>query len=224
MLAPTFDTVGIIARTVADVAEVFAVYQPAVLDAKPISSLRFIDALEYRTDLSGPQVCGAIDAALGKLLAAGAVRSQRPLPPLIEKVPEVWDTIAAYEASAVVPPLVARVSGCPRMEKLIEKGRQIDIAAYREARALRMQIIAELESLLAECDALVLPTAGEVPMFGSMGDAHFLRPWTLGGFPSLSIPVGVDAAGLPIGMQLVAKRGDDLKLVALALWVEAQLA
>ena len=69
MLSPTFDTVGIIARTVADVADVFAVYQPDVQDAPAPEAPRLIDALEYRTDLSGPQVCAVIDAALGKLTA-----------------------------------------------------------------------------------------------------------------------------------------------------------
>ena len=57
-----------------------------------------------------------------------------------------------------------------------------------------------------------------------MGDAHFLRPGSVGGFPAISIPVGFDAAGMPIGMQLVAKRGNDAKLIALARWAEARVA
>ncbi|MGH7715233.1 MAG: amidase family protein, partial [Vulcanimicrobiaceae bacterium] len=146
------------------------------------------------------------------------------LPPVVEKVEALWRRIAAYEASAILPPLLARVSGYERMEKLIADGGQIDFAAYREARVMRAQIVAELETLLAQCDALVLPSAGEVPKFGSMGDAHFLRPWSLGGFPAISIPVGTDTEGMPIGMQLVAKRGDDVKLIALARWAEAQIA
>ena len=93
-----------------------------------------------------------------------------------------------------------------------------------ERRAERSQIVGELGALLAECDAVVLPSAGEVPNFGSMGDAHFLRPWSLGGFPSISIPVGFDDARMPIGMQIVAKHGNDFALLALARWAEAKLA
>lgn len=224
MLAPTFDTVGIIARTVADVSDVFAVYQPDVHDAPEPTKPRLFDALDYRVDLSGPQVCRAIETALRNLSAAGAIRTKQALPPSVEKVERLWHDIAAYEASATLPPLVEGVPGYPRVESLIADGRRIDAAGYRNALALRARITAELEAHLAECDAVVMPSAGEVPKFGSMGDAHFLRPWSLGGFPSISIPVGFDASGLPIGMQLVAKRGDDSQLIALARWAETHVA
>jgi Asp-tRNA(Asn)/Glu-tRNA(Gln) amidotransferase A subunit family amidase len=224
MLAPTFDTVGIIARTVSDAVEVFEVFAPGALDAAAPSTPRIIDALDYRTDLSGPQVCAAIDRALGVLAGAGATRTKRALPSLVERAEENWHAIAAYEASAVLPPLVESVSGYPRIEKLIADGQLQDAVCYRRARELRSQIVGELGNVLSECDAVVLPAAGEVPKFGAMGDAHFLRTWSLGGFPSISIPVGFDAAGMPIGMQIVAKHGDDLALLALARWAEAKLA
>jgi Asp-tRNA(Asn)/Glu-tRNA(Gln) amidotransferase A subunit family amidase len=195
-----------------------------VHDAPEPTKPRLFDALDYSVDLSGPQVCRAIETALRNLSAAGAMRTQHSLPPSVEKVEQLWHDIAAYEASATLPPLVEGVSGYPRVESLIADGRRIDAAGYRNALALRAQITAELEALLAECDAVVMPAAGEVPKFGSMGDAHFLRPWSLGGFPSITIPVGFDASGLPMGMQLVAKRGDDAKLVALACWSETHLA
>ncbi len=223
MLAPTFDTIGIIARTASDVAEVFAAFYPGALDAAPLRAARIIDALDYRTDISGPQVCAAIDRALETLVAAGATRVKRALPSTVEQVEENWHAIAAYEASAVLPPLVEQVTGYPRVEKLLVEGLAIDAACYRKARDVRSQIVGELAALLNEGDVVALPTAGEVPKFGSMGDAHFLRPWSLGGFPSISIPVGFDTTGLPIGMQLVAKRGDDLMLLAIARWAENQL-
>ncbi len=224
MLAPTFDTVGIIARTASDASEVFEIFAPGALDVASPRGPRIIDALGYRTDLSGPQVCAAIDRALGVLVAAGATRIERSLPSLVESVEENWHAIAAYEASAVLPPLVQRVSGYARAEKLLADGRLQDAVCYRKARELRSQIVGELGALLAECDAVVLPSAGEVPNFGSMGDAHFLRPWSLGGFPSISIPVGFDDARMPIGMQIVAKHGNDFALLALARWAEAKLA
>ena len=224
MLAPTFDTVGIIARTAGDAAEVFDVFVPGALDAQPERAPHLVDALDYRTDLSGPQVCAAIDRALSVLAAAGATRTKHALPSLVERVEENWHAIAAYEAAAVLPPLIERLKGYPRVEKLIAEGRQLDAVCYRKARELRSRIVDELGKLLSECDAVVLPAAGEVPKFGAMGNAHFLRPWSLGGFPSISIPVGFDAAGMPIGMQIVARRGGDCGLLALARWAEAKLA
>ena len=224
MLAPTFDTVGIIARTASDLAEVFAVYYPGALEVAPPRTPRILDALAYRTDISGPQVCAAVDRALQTLVNAGATRTTRALPAVVEHVEENWRAIAAYEASAVLPPLTRGLTGYPRAEKLIAEGRAQDADCYRKARDVRSRIVGELAALLSEGDVVALPAAGEVPAFGSMGDAHFLRPWSLGGFPSISIPVGFDTTGLPIGMQLVAKRGDDLMLLALARWAENQLA
>ena len=224
MLAPTFDTVGIIARTVSDVLDVFDVYRPDVLGEIAPQAPRVIDALEYRTDISGPHVCAAIDRVLETLAGAGVIRTKRTLPPVVEHVENNWRDIAAYEASAVLPPIVQGVSGFPRIEKLVAQGHQMDAACYREARRLRSEIVVELGTLLSECDFVVLPSAGEVPKFGAMGDAHFLRVWSLGGFPSISIPVGFDATGLPIGMQIVANRFDDQRLLAFARWTEAKIA
>ena len=45
-------------------------------------------------------------------------------------------------------------------------------------------------------------------------------PWSLVGFPAISVPCGVDAQGLPIGVQLVAPPHHEATLVTVAAAVE----
>ena len=47
--------------------------------------------------------------------------------------------------------------------------------------------------------------------------------WTLLQIPCVTIPHSTGAGGLPVGIQLVARRGDDRRLLALAKWVQARL-
>jgi Asp-tRNA(Asn)/Glu-tRNA(Gln) amidotransferase A subunit family amidase len=54
-------------------------------------------------------------------------------------------------------------------------------------------------------------------------DPRFCTLGTLAGAPAIAIPNGRGPAGLPIGLQLVGRRGDDARLLATASWVEATL-
>ena len=55
------------------------------------------------------------------------------------------------------------------------------------------------------------------------GDPLFNRPWQLLGCPCITLPGGLDTTGLPLGLQLVARPGDDARLFAAAAWVEGML-
>lgn len=46
---------------------------------------------------------------------------------------------------------------------------------------------------------------------------------TLAGHPSISIPCGTDAEGLPFGLQIVGRRHDDLRLLSIAAAIEAAI-
>jgi amidase len=51
----------------------------------------------------------------------------------------------------------------------------------------------------------------------------FAAPWNLAGWPALSLPAGHDAAaGVPLGVQLVARPGDESLLLAVAALIEAR--
>jgi Asp-tRNA(Asn)/Glu-tRNA(Gln) amidotransferase A subunit family amidase len=83
----------------------------------------------------------------------------------------------------------------------------------------------EVESIFAGKDILLMPAAlGGAVGFGSTGDPCFNRLATLLGLPSLTLPVGLDEKGLPLGLQLIARKNDDSILLATALHVEGLIS
>ncbi len=78
---------------------------------------------------------------------------------------------------------------------------------------------------LTRVDALLLPTASEVaPTRETTGDPSLQAPFSLVGFPSLSLPSGVvQPEGLPRAIQLVAPAWQEARLFNVGRWCEAQL-
>lgn len=108
----------------------------------------------------------------------------------------------------------------------IERGRQVLAVDYQRALA-RVPVLGEAFSgLFDEYDAILTPaTTGAAPHgLDSTGDPLFCTLWTLCGLPALSLPLLQGENGLPIGVQLVGKRGDDARLLRTAHWLERHLA
>lgn len=95
-----------------------------------------------------------------------------------------------------------------------------DVARAKQVRAA---FIAEVDQALAGVDALVLPTMPDFPpTVEEAADAGaairittFVRPFNLSGHPALSIPLEAPNR-LPVGLQLVGRRGEDARLCAVA--------
>lgn len=94
--------------------------------------------------------------------------------------------------------------------------------------------IARAEGFFAEHDVLITPTLATMPpgaqrwsrkgwlanALPSIQLTAFLGPWDLAGFPAMSIPAGRHPSGLPMGIQLVARPGNEPRLLALAAQLE----
>jgi len=78
---------------------------------------------------------------------------------------------------------------------------------YKKAMQVRAMIKAELDQALERYDALLTPTVPyTAPKFGeekAVNADAFTAGANLAGLPALSVPCGVDAQGLPVGMQLI---------------------
>ena len=93
-------------------------------------------------------------------------------------------------------------------------------------RALKVQAICrqELDDLFREIDLLVTPTspfltpeaAREPRAHRRGGGAIFTAPFNVTGHPALSLPCGISTIGLPIGVQFVGRRSDELTLLQVA--------
>jgi Asp-tRNA(Asn)/Glu-tRNA(Gln) amidotransferase A subunit family amidase len=103
----------------------------------------------------------------------------------------------------------------------IERGRAISALAYQRALA-RVAILNEgFEGVFRAFDAILTPAAtGTAPEgLASTGDPAFCTLWTLCGMPAVSLPLMRGENGLPLGVQLVAARGDDARLLRTANWL-----
>jgi Asp-tRNA(Asn)/Glu-tRNA(Gln) amidotransferase A subunit family amidase len=77
-----------------------------------------------------------------------------------------------------------------------------------------------------EVDAILTFAApGAAPKgLASTGDARFNRLWTLMGVPCVNVPAYISEGGLPVGVQVVARFGDDAGALEAARFVEDALA
>jgi Asp-tRNA(Asn)/Glu-tRNA(Gln) amidotransferase A subunit family amidase len=112
----------------------------------------------------------------------------------------------------------------PALSDFIKLGRQNE-GGYDEAQALAEAARSEFMELMTGLDGLILPAAtGEAPEgLASTGDAMFSLFLSLLGPPCLTLPVGKGPAGLPIGVQLVGRTGEDEALLALGEWAASRL-
>jgi aspartyl-tRNA(Asn)/glutamyl-tRNA(Gln) amidotransferase subunit A len=102
----------------------------------------------------------------------------------------------------------------------IENGAKVGAGEY--ARALREmeRLRSSIRGVFENVDLVLTPTAPGVAFeLGSTPDLVFLRntaPWNLYGLPTISVPCGFTAAGLPVGLQMTAAAGRDGLVLQLA--------
>jgi amidase len=117
-----------------------------------------------------------------------------------------------------------------KLVALIDVGRAIGAHEYVLAMQLGRACVAAIDSLFAEAEVLLTPSApGGAPSgLASTGDPVFNRPWQLLGCPMISLPVppalGQAEGGLPLGISVVARPGEDAKMLTAAAWIEAHWA
>jgi len=103
----------------------------------------------------------------------------------------------------------------------IEEGGKIRAVDYFEALDWREALNNGLEQLFDRFDAILTPAApGEAPKgLASTGNPVFNGLWTLCGVPAISLPLLQGPNGLPVGVQLIGRRGEDARLLRTARWL-----
>jgi len=105
----------------------------------------------------------------------------------------------------------------------VSAGRDVLAGDYIHATETAGSLIHALDGLFEHYDALITAAApGEAPPgLGSTGNAAFQRIWTLTGLPTLTLPKLEGPNGMPIGVQVIARRGRDSDLFRAARWLDA---
>ena len=110
----------------------------------------------------------------------------------------------------------------PNVRRTIETGIETGAVAYLKAKEFQRGFIQDVEKAFESFDVLMTPaTPTTAPRdLSTTGDPMFQSPFTLGGFPAISLPSGLDSNGMPMGVQLAASRWDDARLLSVAAWCE----
>ena len=220
-LAPSMDTVGIHARSAQDAALLFSVLAEAPAVA-PRRSLR-PHRIRY---FPGPYAAQASDAAMAALercrhllvRAGWDVQMMDSASDEFQALSEDNRTIMAYEAAQTM-----RIEFDRHREKLsdefasfLQAGHSVPKVRYEEAMARVVRCRRALDARVGVSEVLMtLSAPGEAPLQSEgTGSSVFNRAWTTLGVPCLTLPFGSGPAGLPLGVQFIARHGDDFGLLA----------
>jgi aspartyl-tRNA(Asn)/glutamyl-tRNA(Gln) amidotransferase subunit A len=240
-LAWSLDHVGVLARSVADCGLVLSAVagydaadphsdagQPpfawdAVAPARAPRLGLVREALQHATRRLRDHTLGVA----ARFEAAGARIEEVSFGEPLELILAVHHVTMQTEVAGVHWQLIEQYPGAhqPRLRAYVEVGRLLPGVAYIHAQRLRRRIRHAVARSLADLDALLLPTAIDVaPGRETTGDPSLQAPFSLVGFPSLSLPSGVSQPeGLPLAVQLAALPWHEASLLTTATWCEAQL-
>ena len=102
-------------------------------------------------------------------------------------------------------------------------------AYYTQAQKVRALIARDFEAAWTHCDAILTPTApsaafalgdkSDDPLAMYLNDV-FAVPASLAGLPAMSVPGGLSAEGLPLGLQIIGKPFDEQGVLNVGLAIE----
>jgi Asp-tRNA(Asn)/Glu-tRNA(Gln) amidotransferase A subunit family amidase len=239
-LSRTLDHIGIFARGVEDVSLAMEVlqghderdpdtrprarvpFQQLALEEPPIPPvLAFIKTPHWE------RAEGETKEAFAELVEALGARVEEV--ELFPSALEAWDwhqIIMETEMAANLEPLwlAGREKLSKQLKSLMERGRETRAVDYQRAlRAITPAVDSLDELFMQRYDAILTPASlGTAPRgLASTGDPAFCTAWTLFGMPAVTLPLMRGANGLPLGVQLVGRRGFDARLLRTARWLEA---
>jgi len=231
VFSDTFDTLGTLTRTTADAARLAGPLSDRGCIPTGIAKLGRAPRLAYMPGFPWTtidrEVETALDDAMNRLGEHGAHVERIALPAESHSTCATHRTIAFFEAAHNLGELQrtdrARMSST--LNAALDEGRAIAERVYRDALAQRARAVDALAEWLAGFDAVVTPPAPSTAPLGieSTGDPSCCTLFSLVGFPAIALPVGRNDAGLPLGMQLAARLGDDGHLLSVASWCEERL-
>jgi amidase len=181
-----------------------------------------------------PGILDLCEAGLRVFEGMGAVVEPVAPPFPAEKLWFAWTTIRAMlnagDKQAMYADPAKRALIKPESQWEIEQGAKVTAAELHAASVIRSRWYARVAKLFGQYDALVMPTAQVWPFPVEwrwperIGDRvmdtyhrwmEVVIPVSLAGLPSLNVPVGFGAQGLPMGMQVFGAYGADAKLLAM---------
>jgi Asp-tRNA(Asn)/Glu-tRNA(Gln) amidotransferase A subunit family amidase len=112
------------------------------------------------------------------------------------------------------------------LRKRCADGFALDPAQYVRAQQHAAECRAQFAQALGDYDVLIAPAAtSEAPKgVSSTGDVAMNVVWTLLHTPAVAVPAGKSPDGMPLGIQVIGRIGDDARTLACARWISERLA
>jgi len=230
LVSDTLDTVGVIARSVADCALLAGAVSGADLgdpDTRPDRPPRIGICRSPSWRKALPETQALLAEVTTALVRAGAHVVERELSSPFDAAEMAFPRVLNREAAQGLGWELAhardRISVGLRDQ--LDAGLAVTAEDYAEAATTLAQLRDLLPAMLRDLDVLVTPAAtGQAPAgLESTGDSSFNWLWTALHAPTITVPAGEGPQGLPLGIQIVARRGEDRSALAWAQWIAAAL-
>jgi Asp-tRNA(Asn)/Glu-tRNA(Gln) amidotransferase A subunit family amidase len=225
----TLDTVGLVAAGVEDLARGLSAMTgrpellPQASDARPRIGVVTLDFA------GAPEAAGreALRIAVAAAERAGASVHPLSVPEIVAEAWRIQPVMQEFEAHQALAWEYTRQydAMAPKLRSRLDESKGTTSAAYDDAMEIANKARQALAAMYDEVDVLLTFSApGSAPKgLASTGDTRFNRLWTLMGVPCVNIPAYVAEGGLPVGVQVIARFGDDARVLAAARFVETAL-
>jgi Asp-tRNA(Asn)/Glu-tRNA(Gln) amidotransferase A subunit family amidase len=240
--APSLDTVGVFAHSPEDaalLAEVLFGHDEGDPATAPAPAPRLL-----ATALSKPPVTPAIALVLPPDWQAADEETKAAFAELREVLGDICDEVELPQPFAAADKLREQVQLAEmsksyytyerrgrdqlseKLTQALDRGKAITARDYLSALDWRRVYGAMLEEVFTRFDVILTAAApGPAPAgLDSTGSPIFNGLWTFCGTPALSLPLLAAGNGLPMGVQLVGRHGEDGRLLRTAGWLVRHLA
>jgi amidase len=222
----SYDTLGVMGRTVADVALAFAVMTRRDAAGVALPEIQKPRIGFYRT-LQWPKAdaatMAALEGAASALAKAGARVTEITLPEKFNELAAARSRVGDFESSRSLAWERRHFEDKIAVKEKLRKADAVTLDEYLAAQT----VLDECRRLLAiafnDFDVLMVPSAtGEAPKgLATTGDAVFNQAWTALHTPAVTVPLFTGPSGLPLGAQFVGPHGADYRTLACAQWALA---
>ena len=216
--APNLDTLGMFVRSPAD-----ALLLDSVLADVPdgqgaeVAPLRLGLYKSPQWSAASQEMQQCLERASRLLKADGTALASFDLPPLYDDLANAQTLIHAREVADCLGDMLALNADKTSAALLdfLSMGRGVTQTQYEDALATVFLCRERFADDLAGFDVLLTPGATGVAPRGleATGNPIFSRMWTALGAPCVGFPVAAGSSGLPLGLQLIGRSGDDVTLL-----------
>jgi Asp-tRNA(Asn)/Glu-tRNA(Gln) amidotransferase A subunit family amidase len=231
LMSENLDTVGVMARSVADCALFAGAVSGLDLgdpDIRPDRAPRIGVCRSPVWDKALPETRDLLPRIASALSKAGASVVDRELSPVVARVVDAHPIVVNSESGRAMGWELAnaREQISEGLRERLEFGLSRSEREVAEAHATFERAQRAFPQCMEELEVLITPSApGQAPVgIEWTGDPIFNLIWTSLHVPCVTVPAGLGPDGLPLGIQIVARQGEDRQALAWAQWVAAAIA